>query len=58
VVDDIRELPEALSRELGVSHQDRISTVLQLGEQIAIARKGSQTRSEVAQMLMSHFAPA
>jgi nucleoside 2-deoxyribosyltransferase len=58
VVNDIRDLPEALSQELRVSHQDRISTILQLGEQLATARKGTQTRAEVAQMLLSHFAPA
>lgn len=58
VVDDIHDIPDALSQELRVSHQDRISTILQLGEQIATARKGAQTRSEIAQMLLSHVAPA
>jgi nucleoside 2-deoxyribosyltransferase len=58
VVDHIHELPAALSHELSVSHQDRFSTILQLGEQIATARKETQSRSEIAQMLLSQFAPA
>jgi nucleoside 2-deoxyribosyltransferase len=58
VVNDIHEIPEALSQELRISHEDRISTVLQLGEQIASARKRTQNRAEMAQMLLSHFTPA
>jgi nucleoside 2-deoxyribosyltransferase len=58
VVNDLRELPAALAQELGVSRQDRLTTVLQLGEQIAAARKGTQTASDVAQMLVSRCAPA
>lgn len=58
VVNDINKLPEALSEELRISHEARISTVLKLGEQIASARKGTQSRTEMAQMLLTHFTPA
>jgi nucleoside 2-deoxyribosyltransferase len=58
VVNEISELPAALAQELRISRQNRLSTVLQLGEQIAAARKTTQTGSDIAQMLLNRFAPA
>lgn len=58
IVNNIHELPSMLSLELETPRQDRIHAILQVGEQIAIAKKGTQSRSEVARLLMSHFARA
>ena len=55
VVDNLQELPIALADELNKPRQNRVSAVLQMGEQISNAREGTQTRSEVAQMLMRRF---
>lgn len=55
VVNEIGELPAALAQELSVSREDRLTTALRLGEEIATGRKGKQTGSEIAQMLLSRF---
>jgi len=56
VVNEISELPAALAQELRISRQDRLSTILRLGEQIAAARKETQSATDIAQMLASRFA--
>ncbi len=57
VVNDIRELPVAFSRELSVSHEERVSTALQFGEQIWKARKLAQSYSDIAQVLTASPPP-
>lgn len=56
VVNDIREIAAALAQELSISRQDRLTTALRLGQEIATGRKGKQTGSEIAQMLISRLA--
>jgi hypothetical protein len=57
VVDQIAELPKAVGEQLQKSRQDRVREVLNLGQQIAVARKDLNDRCAIAQMLLTLFGP-
>jgi hypothetical protein len=55
IINQLAELPEEVEKQLQASGRDLVNRTLEVGKQIALARKNTGDPLEIAQMLLAQF---